>query len=118
MSDPFPAVVEATASGETAELFADIRATVNRVLAGETLSFETRHRDAAVLTFVVTLSGVTVARVGSPLWGVVAGSAAIGCAAFTAARSPPVTMNEPAGKSTPSAENAFSAIFIATFFVA
>ena len=28
MSDPFPAVAEASALGETAELFADIRATV------------------------------------------------------------------------------------------
>ena len=28
MNDPFPAVVEASATGETADLFADIRATV------------------------------------------------------------------------------------------
>jgi benzoate membrane transport protein len=42
------------------------------------MTADSRHRDAAVLTFVVTLSGVTVARIGSPLWGVVAGSVAIG----------------------------------------
>jgi benzoate membrane transport protein len=34
------------------------------------------HRDAALLTFVVTLSGVSVAGVGSAFWGVVAGSLA------------------------------------------
>jgi len=31
------------------------------------------HRDAAMLTFLVTLSGVTVAKIGSPFWGAVAG---------------------------------------------
>jgi benzoate membrane transport protein len=31
------------------------------------------RRDAAVLTFLVTLSGVTVARIGAPFWGAVAG---------------------------------------------
>jgi benzoate membrane transport protein len=31
------------------------------------------HRDAALLTFLVTLSGITVAGVGSAFWGVVAG---------------------------------------------
>lgn len=35
------------------------------------------HRDAAVLTFLVTLSGVTVAGVGSAFWGVLAGAAAL-----------------------------------------
>ena len=32
------------------------------------------HRDAAALTFLVTLSGVTLAGIGSAFWGVVAGS--------------------------------------------
>jgi benzoate membrane transport protein len=32
-----------------------------------------RRRDAAVLTFLVTLSGVTIARIGAPFWGAVAG---------------------------------------------
>ncbi|MBM3397866.1 MAG: benzoate/H(+) symporter BenE family transporter [Betaproteobacteria bacterium] len=35
-----------------------------------------RHREAAVLTFLVTLSGVTVAGVGSAFWGVVVGGLA------------------------------------------
>ena len=35
-----------------------------------------QHRDAAVLTFLVTLSGVTVAGVGSAFWGVVGGGLA------------------------------------------
>jgi benzoate membrane transport protein len=33
-----------------------------------------RHRDAAALTFLVTLSGVSVAGVGAAFWGVVAGA--------------------------------------------
>ena len=36
-----------------------------------------RHRDAAAITFLVTLSGVTLAGVGAPFWGVVAGSLAL-----------------------------------------
>lgn len=36
-----------------------------------------RHRDAAILTFLVTLSGVSVLGIGSAFWGVVAGSAAL-----------------------------------------
>ncbi len=35
------------------------------------------HREAALMTFLVTLSGVTVAGVGSAFWGVVAGSVAL-----------------------------------------
>ncbi len=35
-----------------------------------------QHRDAAVLTFLVTLSGVTLAGVGSAFWGVVVGGLA------------------------------------------
>jgi len=31
------------------------------------------HRDAAMFTFVVTLSGVSVAKIGSPFWGALAG---------------------------------------------
>ena len=40
-------------------------------LAGES------HREAALITFLVTLSGVTLAGIGSAFWGVVAGSAAL-----------------------------------------
>ena len=36
-----------------------------------------RHREAALITFLVTLSGVTLAGVGSAFWGVVAGSLAM-----------------------------------------
>ncbi len=35
------------------------------------------HREAALITFLVTLSGVTMAGVGSAFWGVVAGSIAL-----------------------------------------
>ena len=35
------------------------------------------HREAALITFLVTLSGVTVAGVGSAFWGVVAGGIAV-----------------------------------------
>jgi benzoate membrane transport protein len=35
------------------------------------------HRDAALLTFVVTLSGLTLAGIGSAFWGVVAGVVAL-----------------------------------------
>ena len=36
-----------------------------------------RHREAALITFLVTLSGVTLAGIGSAFWGVVAGSLAM-----------------------------------------
>lgn len=36
-----------------------------------------RHRDAAALTFLVTLSGVTLLGIGSAFWGLVAGSVAL-----------------------------------------
>ena len=38
---------------------------------------EEKHRDAAILTFLVTLSGVTMLGIGSAFWGVVAGSVAL-----------------------------------------
>jgi benzoate membrane transport protein len=38
---------------------------------------EEKHRDAACLTFLVTLSGLTLAGIGSAFWGVVAGSAGL-----------------------------------------
>jgi benzoate membrane transport protein len=36
-----------------------------------------RHREAALITFLVTLSGLTLAGVGSAFWGVVAGALAL-----------------------------------------
>lgn len=38
---------------------------------------EDSHREAALITFLVTLSGVVIAGVGSAFWGVVAGSFAL-----------------------------------------
>jgi len=39
---------------------------------------EEAHRDAAIVTFLVTLSGLTVLGIGSAFWGVMAGAAALG----------------------------------------
>ncbi|MFT3718559.1 benzoate/H(+) symporter BenE family transporter [Pseudorhodoferax sp.] len=36
-----------------------------------------RHREPALITFLVTLSGVAIAGIGSAFWGVVAGAAAL-----------------------------------------
>ncbi|WP_295854676.1 benzoate/H(+) symporter BenE family transporter [uncultured Xylophilus sp.] len=36
-----------------------------------------RHREAALITFLVTLSGVVIAGIGSAFWGVVAGAIAL-----------------------------------------
>ena len=38
---------------------------------------EESHREAAIITFLVTLSGVVIAGVGSAFWGVVAGALAL-----------------------------------------
>ncbi len=38
---------------------------------------EESHREAALITFLVTLSGVTLAGIGSAFWGVVAGAIAL-----------------------------------------
>lgn len=35
------------------------------------------HREAAIITFLVTLSGVVIAGIGSAFWGVVAGTLAL-----------------------------------------
>ncbi|MBU2285720.1 MAG: benzoate/H(+) symporter BenE family transporter [Gammaproteobacteria bacterium] len=40
------------------------------------------HREAALITFLVTLSGVTLAGIGSAFWGVVAGAAALAIQQF------------------------------------
>ena len=45
------------------------------------------HREAALITFLVTLSGVVIAGVGSAFWGVVAGSFALFVQQY---RNPPV----------------------------
>jgi benzoate membrane transport protein len=46
------------------------------------------HREAALITFLVTLSGVVIAGIGSAFWGVVAGSMALFVQQY-ASKSPP-----------------------------
>jgi len=41
-----------------------------------------KHRDAAALTFLVALSGVSLAGIGAPFWAVVAGGVALGVQHF------------------------------------
>ena len=50
---------------------------------------EERHREAALITFLVTLSGVVVAGVGSAFWGVVAGALALFVQQYGLGRSSP-----------------------------
>jgi benzoate membrane transport protein len=47
-----------------------------------------KHRDAAALTFLITLSGVTLGGIGAPFWGVVAGAVALGVQHFRSATPP------------------------------
>ena len=54
------------------------------------------HREAALITFLVTLSGVTIAGIGSAFWGVVAGAAALGCSSSAADLWPARTSRRPA----------------------
>ena len=49
--------------------------TIGTALA--TAVHDERHREAALITFLVTLSGVVIGGVGSAFWGVVAGAAAL-----------------------------------------
>jgi benzoate membrane transport protein len=44
----------------------------------------TFHREAALITFLVTLSGVVLAGVGSAFWGVMAGAIGAVCATVRA----------------------------------
>lgn len=50
------------------------------------------HREPAIITFLVTLSGVTIAGVGSAFWGVVAGAVAL--VAVRARRRPAAPMRD------------------------
>jgi benzoate membrane transport protein len=47
-----------------------------------------KHRDAAAITFLITLSGVTLGGIGAPFWGVVAGGVALGVQHFRSATPP------------------------------
>jgi benzoate membrane transport protein len=49
---------------------------------------EDRHREAALITFLVTLSGLTLWGIGSAFWGVVAGVAALFVQQWRPVRSP------------------------------
>lgn len=49
-----------------------------------------RHREAALITFLVTLSGVVIAGIGSAFWGVVAGSVALFVQQYRKPRAHPV----------------------------
>jgi benzoate membrane transport protein len=46
------------------------------------------HREAAMVTFLVTLSGVVLAGVGSAFWGVVAGAIALAIQQYGAPEQP------------------------------
>lgn len=48
-----------------------------------------QHREAALITFLVTLSGVVIAGVGSAFWGVVAGAVALFVQQYGLAKQPP-----------------------------
>lgn len=48
-----------------------------------------RHREAALITFLVTLSGVVIAGIGSAFWGVVAGALALFVQQYGLARQEP-----------------------------
>jgi benzoate membrane transport protein len=61
------------------------------------------HREAALITFLVTLSGVTLAGIGSAFWGVVAGAVAL--AVQQAGRRHAVA-DAPSSSSSPTAEKA------------
>ena len=47
-----------------------------------------KHREAALITFLVTLSGVAIAGIGSAFWGVVAGAAALFVQQYGSRRKP------------------------------
>jgi benzoate membrane transport protein len=56
---------------------------IHRICSGQVVTSlatalkEEGHRDAAVITFLVTLSGVSLAGIGSAFWGVLAGTMAL-----------------------------------------
>ena len=56
------------------------------------------HREAALITFLVTLSGVTLAGIGSAFWGVVAGAVALAVQQVGRARVQLPIEKAPAGK--------------------
>lgn len=76
----FGAVITGLLSAFPKELVVAIAGLALLGTIGNGLSLALRdegHREAALITFLVTLSGVVVAGVGSAFWGVVAGSLAL-----------------------------------------
>jgi benzoate membrane transport protein len=76
----FGAIVTALLAAFPKELIAAIAglALLGTIAAGlNTALANDQHREAAILTFLVTLSGVVIAGVGSAFWGVVAGTLAL-----------------------------------------
>ena len=81
------AALEAMCAKEGAELFIPPLALCTDNAAMAALAVE-KHRDAAAITFLITLSGVTLAGIGAPFWGVVAGAVALGVQHFRSAAPP------------------------------
>lgn len=76
----FGAIVTALLAAFPKELIAAIAglALLGTISAGlSTALADDTHREAAIITFLVTLSGVVIAGVGSAFWGVVAGTLAL-----------------------------------------
>jgi benzoate membrane transport protein len=81
----FGATVTGVLTAFPAELVAAIAGLALLGTIGNSLSAalqDERHREAALITFLVTLSGVTLAGVGAAFWGVLAGSLAMGLQAY------------------------------------
>ena len=58
------------------------------------------HREAALITFLVTLSGVVIAGVGSAFWGVAAGGVALFVQQYGQQRRMPVPGPAPTTQAT------------------
>jgi benzoate membrane transport protein len=76
----FASIVTALLTAFPKELIAAIAglALLGTIASGlATALQDEKHRDAAIITFLVTLSGITLAGIGAALWGVAAGSLAL-----------------------------------------
>ncbi len=76
----FASIVTALLTAFPKELIAAIAglALLGTIAGGlATALHDEKHLDAAIITFLVTLSGVTLAGIGAAFWGVVAGSLAL-----------------------------------------
>jgi benzoate membrane transport protein len=76
----FGAVVTALLAAFPKELIAAIAglALLSTISAGLVSALgDEKHREAAIITFLVTLSGIVIAGIGSAFWGVVAGTLAL-----------------------------------------